>query len=232
MQNMRTRALGIFAFVAGAALASSGCAMFKGAMGSGQGAINLGNLPSAISGMAIFKSGDPLATSKVEYPISGKGNYDSFFRDAAISRASLVVSTAGVDALTMNLKNIARTRFAMTELANDSADIPDEAVAKMALKKDSLNAENKMFILDALKDVAQIADFMNTTVNKSQALVATGTKLLGRVSADFVGPDAMKIPAITRGLQGSLENLKGLAAESPVFLKRVARLTAALNALK
>ena len=207
--------------------------MFKSAMGSAQGTITLGNMPSSISAMAVFKvGGDPLAANKVEYPMSGKRSYDEFFKDSAMSRASLVVSTGGVDSLTINLKNIARTRFAMTELSNDSKDIPDEAVAKMALKKDQLSAENKLFIIDAIKDVATIVEFMNAAISKSQGLLGTGATLTGNVSKDFVGPDAVKLPAVTRGLQGSMDNLKGLASEAPVFLKRAARLTAALNALK
>lgn len=233
MQNMRIRTLKITAIVAGVVLAGSGCAMFKRAMGSSSGTITLSAMPSNISALAVFKvGGDPLAKNKVEYPVSGKGNYDRFFRDAAMSRASLVVSTGGVDSLTMNLKNIARTRFAMNELSNDSKDIPEEAIAKMAMKKDQLSADQKLFILEAIKDVATIVEFMNATVSKSNALIGEGTTLTGRVSKDFVGPDAVKLPAVTRGLQGAMENVKGLAAEAPVFLKRAARLTAALNALK
>ena len=170
MQHSHTRTLKTLTVVAALALAGSGCAMFKRAMGSAQGTITLGNMPSSISAMAVFKvGGDPLAANKVEYPMSGKRSYDEFFKDSAMSRASLVVSTGGVDSLTINLKNIARTRFAMTELSNDSKDIPDEAVAKMALKKDQLSAENKLFIIDALKDVATIVEFMNAAISKSSS---------------------------------------------------------------
>jgi hypothetical protein len=186
---------------------------------------------------------DPFAKQPVEYPTTGKSDYDSFFKLAAEVRGGLVVSETLSETLTTNLKRFARSYAAARAtdeavrliVGDTSLDQLSEAqsVALLALKKKrrELSQEEATFAGSSVANTGQMVIYLNRTADTARGLTDQGTSLSKSVKEDFAGDDMVKAPKVARGLSRSLEHLREASVKAPQIAKTLTRLGESLRAL-
>lgn len=205
--------------------------------------ITKSDVAPAFGGVTILQD-DPLEKEKVEYPVTGKGNYDEFFRSSAQLHAGMIISQSATDSLTTNLKKYARSYAAskatdqnVKNIVGDSKpqDLKDDqALALLNLKKKNgeLTSEETAFAGKSVASAAVLTAFLAKTPGQANDLTTQGTALTKSVPSDFSGFNAMKAPGVTAGLNQSLTNVKGASAKAPELAKSLARLSEGLQSLR
>ena len=214
--------------------------------GAGCGAttqrVRMDSMNRVIGNLSGFE-GDPLEKEPVEYMQTGKGNYDQFFSSAAEMHAGIVVSTALSDSLTTNLKKYARS-YAASKAADENVKAivgdtkpedltEDQSFALLNLKKKQgeLSDDEKKFATRSVANTAQTTLYLGKTGDQAATLISTGSALSQSVRTDFTGMDAVKVPAVTKGLSGSLDNVKEASVKAPPLAKTLSRLGEGLKNL-
>jgi len=181
----------------------------------------------AISGLRA----DPLLAERVEFLVTDNNRYDKFFKDAAVMRAGLVVSTAVIETMTKNLKGLARTYVAAGSLSEDASDLPDSVFAQLKAKRAELSGDLVTFIKGSIINVQQVVRYLQASVSATSSLISEGKGLSGTVKTDFVGKNAIKAPKVAQGLVSSLDNLAGFVGKAPQLLKVLTRLLAGVSSI-
>lgn len=179
---------------------------------------------------------DPLLTHEVTYSETGKADYDSFFKEAAILNASLIVSKAVSETAMGNLKASANT-YASVQ-ANDEkvkeivgstpmSQLSEEqvvAISKIRKERKDLSEDELKFYASTAANVALLVSYLSTAVQTAVDLAQTGSGLTERVSTDFTGMDSTKAPGVISELAESAKNLQDASSTIPELSKNLVKL--------
>lgn len=219
--------------VAALVVFSTGCASQKAQLRMGDTHASLANLTGL--------DGDPLAKQPVEYEVTGKANYDKFFKDAAVFRAGLVVSNSFAETLTTNVKNYARSYMASGAVSEEAKKIAgstpaeklsdDQALAVLKAAKTSLQIDQLKYLASSGANALQLGVYLTESVKSAKDLVVTGKDLTQKVKTDFTGMDMTKAAGVTSALAGSVDNLNEGAQKAPELAKTLTRLGQGLAAI-
>lgn len=183
---------------------------------------------------------DFVARENIRYGVTGKANYDQFFRESAVSYGGMTIGRGLTDDATIKLKGYARTKMAIAELETQIAEITggkpsDEwtteesiAVLQAAKEKDHLSEEENRYFLSTAAHVA-------ATIPVVQASVASSHELLGQVTGLVSGaPSAfglMRGPGVARNVRRSGDRLKTVPTEGAGLVESLTVLSRGLSML-
>lgn len=182
-----------------AAVVTSGCAAGKDAVLK----------PSMVS--KDFKDLDdenPFArkATSVEFLKVGIKKYDAFFQDAAEVKGTVIIADVVLketDGFIASIKKDVKKGKVLT------------GPQQKRLKKEQGRLESLTKLLTDVPD-------------RSGKLLDTSEGLAGGASKTFLGPDAIKLPAVVKGIQQSADALKSAATKTPGLLKHAAKTTTEL----
>lgn len=187
-------------------------------------------------------TGEADPTDRVAYEEVDMTNYDAFFRDAAGVQGTIVLTNNLVETLTTGLDSGMLTQALSSEtlsaLYGGATDISDQQRRQAFLAivggdllgtaggigQDQLNATRDAFfaanpeIASLRTQIEVLVPILTDLPNRAQALVATGQSLVSNAPNDFLGPNALKLPRILRGLEGALSDLGNAAGSSATAL--------------
>lgn len=205
--------------------------------------VRASSLDSAVSSFVASES-DPLEENPVEYLVTGKGNYDSFFRESAELRGGLLVSETAATSMSKNLKSYARSYAAKQATDDNVKDIlgetkPDDmndeqaaAVMQLKKKRGELSDDELKYATRAGGNALQLGAYLAGAAQKSAVLLETGDRLRNNVQSDFNSPqDAVAVPGILEGLTTTIDNLQKANQRLPDLAKEMARLGETFKAL-
>jgi hypothetical protein len=183
-------------------------------------------------------TGDTDPADRVAYEEVDMTNYDAFFRDAASVQGTVVLANNLVETLTTGLDSgmlqqalSGETLSALYGGATETTDAQRRSAllgliggdilgTASGLGTEQLNATRDSFFaanpeIAALRtQIEVLVPILTDLPNRAQALVATGQALVSSAPNDFLGPNALKLPRILRGLEGSLGDLGNAAGAS------------------
>lgn len=183
---------------------------------------------------------DFVAKAKIGYGVTGKSDYDQFFRESAVSYGGMTVGRGLTDDATMKLKGYARNKAAVAELEAQIKEItggapPEQwtteqslAVLQAAKEKDRLSEEENAYVLATSARVA-------ATIPVVHASIASSQDLLGRVSGLISGAPsafgALRAPGVVRNLQRSSDRIKVIPTEGTGLIESLTVLSRGLSML-
>ena len=194
------------------------------------------NLARLIGGTEL----DFVAKAKIGYGVTGRPNYDHFFRESAISYGGMTMGRGLTDDATIKLKGYARSKMAVAELEEQIKEItggkpPEEwtteesiAVLQAAKEKDRLTEDENRYILSTTAHVA-------ATIPVVRASMASSHELLGQVSGLISGAPAafgmLRGPGVARNVQRSGDRLKTVPTEGAGLVESLTVLSRGLSML-
>lgn len=183
---------------------------------------------------------DFVAKEKIRYGVTGKANYDQFFRESAVSYGGMTIGRGLTDDATIKLKGYARSKVAVAELEAQITEItggkpPEEwtteesiAVLQAAKEKDRLTEEENRYILSTTAHVA-------ATIPVVHASITSSNELMGQVAGLVSGaPGAfgfMRGPGVARNVQRSGDRLKTVPTEGAGLVEALTVLSRGLSML-
>jgi hypothetical protein len=168
---------------------------------------------------------DVLEKNKVEYDEVAKPNYDSFFKKSAKLYATVLVAKSLCTAAKDTLKNLS-TSFQLPVL-----DDPSAMAASLTEKKGNFAPEQALNLKEQKEVLEALKISLEEVVRDGQAVAAEGKGLVNTAAKDFIGPDAMKVPAVTSGLNTSIDNIMKAIDEAPAMVSEVISLLGAITQL-
>lgn len=193
--------------------------------------------------LARLIGGGPLdfvAKENITYGVTGRGQYDRFFRESAVSYGGMTIGRGLTDDATIKLKGYARSKMAIAELEEQITEItggkpPEEwttdesfAVLQAAKEKDRLSEEENQYVLSTTAHVA-------ATIPVVHASVTSSHELLGQVSGLVSGaPSAfgiMRSAGVVRNVQRSGDRLKTIPGEGAGLIEALTVLSRGLSML-
>jgi len=165
----------------------------------------------------------------VTYFHIGDPNFDNFFKSAAMLDGLVIISKKMTSTTAGQLKKYAMSKAADESLQEDiKANIGDTA-------PENYTTEQSLIVMNLAKQQDKVSKdelkyFATTTVSLGIAVVALGkgVKEVGTLLKD--GTKLLKnvkstkpwlIPAATKGLKGSIDNLKGVKENAPKALEEM-----------
>jgi hypothetical protein len=147
--------------------------------------------------------------TRVDYMVVGIPGYDTFFKDAATLNGTVVLSNV--------VLNQTDVFIAQTKKAGAG-----NALSPIQLKR--INEQQKR--TDSL--IALLTDLPA----RSQKLLSTGDALQKSAGKTIIGPNAVKLPGVTKGLSDAMGDIKNAAAKSPSVLDHARKTSASLAGLQ
>ncbi len=170
-------------------------------------------------------AGDGKPMAEVAYVISGKGNYDTFFKDTATLSASVGMSRGLVKITKTELLKIASAR-GVAEAS--SAKNLTEIVKTLVAKKGSLKPEDLTMIKSLYGAVTGLTEVVKTAPTRATALGTTGQTLSKSAPGDFA-KDPAKAPAVIEGLTKSIAAATTAATDAPALATELLELAMAMK---
>lgn len=107
------------------------------------------------------------------------------------------------------------------EKIDDSKLWEKEQLSKVKEAMDKVKGAKKQFqesdigkFVNLVNNLTLVYSSLEATVKSIQDLIKIGQQLASSAQSDFIGPNALKLPAIVEGIKGSMENLKKIPEES------------------
>ncbi len=193
--------------------------------------------------LARLIGGGPLdfvAKENITYGVTGRSQYDQFFRESAVSYGGMTIGRGLTDDATIKLKGYARSKMAIAELEEQIQEItggkpPEEwtteesfAVLQAAKEKDRLTEEENQYVVSTAAHIAATIPVVHASVTSSQ-------ELLGQVSGLVSGaPSAfgmMRSAGVARNVQRSGDRLKTIPTEGTGLIESLTVLSRGLSML-
>ena len=175
----------------------------------------------------------------VMYYAIGDPKFDDFFMTAAKIDGLVILTSALVTESTTQLKNFAMSKASNEALKENIKELvgdtpPDEwttdqsiAVMEMSKKQGEISDDEKAYFVTTGIMLAAGSYSLGKGVKETADLIKTGAILIKDVKK--VKP--WLVPATTKALKGSVENLKGIAQNAPGLLEEVVVLSKGFKAL-
>jgi len=183
---------------------------------------------------------DFVAKERISYGVTGKSNYDQFFRESAISYGGMTMGRGLTDDATIKLKGYARTKVAIAELEAQITEItggkpPEQwtteesiAVLQAAKEKDRLSEEENGYFVSTAAHVAATIPVVHASIASSQQLLGQVAGLTGGAPAAF---GLMRGPGVARNVQRSGDRLKTVPTEGAGLVESLTVLSRGLSML-
>lgn len=242
---MSTRSIALAALLAAAPLAASAGpfdslekAAKKGAKAVGEeakyGKVKPSDLSPSLSALDADKTlnpflsaaaGDGKPMAEISYVISGKKNYDEFFKSAATVSASVGMSRGLLKITKTELLRIASAR-GVAEAS--SAKNLTEVVKVIAKKKGDLKPEDLTMIKSLYGAVTGLQAIVTETPGRATKLATDGQGLSKSAPGDF-SKDPLKAPAVLEGLTKSISAVTSAATDAPALATELVELATAMK---
>jgi len=175
----------------------------------------------------------------VEYYQIGDSNFDNFFKTAAKLDGLVIVTQAMTTNATGKLKKYAQSKYSDAALQESIKDIVGDT------KPESYTAEQSFAIMKLAKEQNKVTNdekkyFASTAASMGIGVIALGKGVKEAGNLLKEGANLLKnvkstkpwlIPAATKGLKGSIENLKGIKNNAPKTLEEMKVLQEGFKAL-
>lgn len=183
---------------------------------------------------------DFVAQARITYGVTGKPNYDRFFRESAVSYGGMTVGRGLTDDATIKLKGYARTKTAIAELEDQIRELtggkaPEEwtteesiAVLQAAKEKDRLSDEENQYVLATSARVAATIPVVHASIAASQQLIGQVTGLATGAPSAF---GMRRGPGVARNVQRSGDRLKTVPTEGAGLVESLTVLSRGLSML-
>ncbi len=183
---------------------------------------------------------DFVAKSRITYGVTGRANYDQFFRESAVSYGGMTVGRGLTDDATIKLKGYARTKAAIVELEDQIRELtggkpPEEwtteesiAVLQAAKEKDRLSDEENTYVLASSARVAATIPVVHASIAASHQLIGQVTGLTTGARSAF---GMLRGPAVARNVQRSGDRLKSVPTEGAGLIEALTVLSRGLSML-
>lgn len=183
---------------------------------------------------------DFVAKARIAYGVTGRPNYDRFFRESAVSYGGMTVGRGLTDDATIKLKGYARTKMAIAELEDQILEItggkpPEEwtteesiAVLQAAKEKDRLSDEENQYVLASSARVAATIPVVHASVAASQQLIGDVSGLVSGAPSAF---GMLRGAAVARNVQRSGDRLKTVPTEGAGLVESLTVLSRGLSML-
>jgi hypothetical protein len=191
-------------------------------------------LADLIGGSAL----DFVAQERIEYGVTGKSAYDTFYRSSAIAYGGMVVGRGLTDDATMNLKKYARSKAAVAELEQEIAVLTEGAdttewtteqslaVLRAAEKRDQLSDEEREYMITT-------GALMALTIPVVEASVEESVRLTGQVSGLVSGARSAfgftGAAGAARNVKRSADRLSDIPTEGPALVESMVILSTGLS---
>ena len=161
----------------------------------------------------------------VQYVISGKKNYDTFFKDTATLSASVVMAKG---LLTITRTELTRIASARGIAEASSAKNVTQVAKAVATKKGNLKPEDLALIKNLYVATTGLVDVVKATPGRATGLVSQGQGLGASAPKDFA-KDPLKAPAVLEGVTKSVTSVQTAAGEAPALATELVELAGAMK---
>jgi hypothetical protein len=168
---------------------------------------------------------DGKPAGEIKYVISGKKNYDQFFKDTATLSASVVMTKGLLKITRTELTKIASAR-GIAE-ATSAGNLTDVAKA-IAAKKGSLKPEDLTMIKSLYLASTGLVDVVKGAPEKATGLKTQGQGFATSAPKDF-STDPLKAPAVIESVTTSIANVATAATEAPALATELIALVGAMK---
>ncbi len=150
------------------------------------------------------------ARSRVQVLKVGIRNYDTFFQDSSEVKGTVVLADV--------VLNESDTFIANTK--------------KSVKQKRELSPAQQAAVKKEQQRVAALQQLLTGLPARSGKLIGDGNGLSKNAARTFVGPNALKLPGVVKGLEQSLADLRSATQKAPGLLSHAERTSAALTTLR
>ena len=183
---------------------------------------------------------DFVAKAKIGYGVTGKSQYDQFFRESAVSYGGMTVGRGLTDDATIKLKGYARNKAAVAELDAQIKEItggapPEQwtteqslAVLQAAKEKDRLSEEEYAYILATSARVAVTIPVVHASVSASRTLLGQVDGLVSGAPSAF---GMLRAAGVVRNVQRSADRIRVIPTEGTSLLESLTVLSRGLSML-
>ena len=183
---------------------------------------------------------DFVAKEEIKYGVTGKSEYDEFFKSSAVAHGGFVVGSGLADDATMNLKKYARSKAAVAELQEEIAELTGGAdtsewtiehslaVLGAAEKKDQLSDEERAYMVTTAAHIAASLVVVTSAVSASKDLTEQAPGLVSGARSAFGMRGAA---GASRNVQRSADRIKGIPTEGPALMESLVVLSKGLAML-
>lgn len=183
---------------------------------------------------------DFVAKAKIGYGVTGKSQYDQFFRESAVSYGGMTVGRGLTDDATIKLKGYARNKAAVAELDAQIKEItggapPEQwtteqslAVLQAAKEKDRLSEEENAYILATSARVAVTVPVVHASVSASRSLLGQVDGLVSGAPSAF---GMLRAAGVVRNVQRSADRIRVIPTEGTSLLESLTVLSRGLSML-
>jgi len=175
----------------------------------------------------------------VEYIQIGDPTFDNFFKTAAKLDGLVIVAQAMTQSTTGTLKKYAMSKASNEVLKESISEVVGDtkpenytteqsiAVMKLAKGQNEVSADETKFFVETTLSLGIGVVALGKGVNETVNLLKEGANLLKNVKST----KPWLIPAATKGLKGTVENLKGVKNNAPKTLEEMKVLLEGFKAL-
>ncbi len=193
----------------------------------------------AAFGGASFGFSDDSEEGLVTYVQIGDPAYDDFFKASAKLNGLVLLCKGMTTTATGQLKKFAQSKAADAALAENIkelvGDTPKEewtteqsiAVMKMSRMQGKMDLEEGKYFATTAGSIGVAVIALGKGVGEAKDLLPKGADLLNNVSS--LKP--MMVPAATKGVKGSIDNLKSVVDNTPKMLEEMNVLISAFGQL-
>ncbi|HEX9690887.1 MAG TPA: hypothetical protein VGA22_02190 [Gemmatimonadales bacterium] len=159
--------------------------------------LTLSDVSPALNSLIGNTDLDFVAKANIEYGVTGKADYDRFYRESAIAYGGFVVGQGLTNDATTNLKGYARNKAAIAELEAEIAEItegadPDDwtteqsiAVLQAAEAKDQLSADEREYMAATALRIAATLPVLKAAIESSAELSGIAPGLVSGARSAF-----------------------------------------------
>jgi hypothetical protein len=183
---------------------------------------------------------DFVAKAKIGYGVTGRGEYDQFFRESAIAYGGMTVGRGLTDDATIKLKGYARNKAAIAELDAQIKEItggapPEQwtteqslAVLQAAKEKDRLSDEENAYVLATSARVAATIPVVHASIASSQNLLGQTDGLVRGAPSAF---GVLRAAGVVRNLNRSAGRIRVIPTEGTSLVESLTVLSRGLSML-
>ena len=178
-----------------------------------------------------------MAQEEIKYGVTGKPDYDSFYKSSAIAYGGFLVGRGLTDDATINLKKYARSKAAVAELQEEIAELTGGAdtsdwtvaqslaVLQAAEKKDQLSDEERAYMGKTAAQIAATILVIEGSISASKDLIEQAPDLVSGARSAFGMRGAA---GATRNVRRSADRIKDIPTEGPKLLESLVVLSKGL----
>ncbi len=181
---------------------------------------------------------DFVEQAEIEYGVTGKTQYDRFYRESAIAYGGFVVGNRMTEDATMNLKRYARSKAAVAELESEIQEItenapPEEwtteqsfAVLRAAEAKDQLSGEERQYMIATAANIAATLPVVEAAISSSAELVDQAPDLVSDARSAFGLRGA---GGAARNVRRSADRIKDIPSQGVALVEALTVLSQGLS---